>query len=124
MAPARDADPTIPPPNAPPSDGLLARRAGAANLRLIDVSFDVLTAAGWSTADDDELESLEGGAHDPKQRGFTLQQGELSLMGAVDPYFTAEGHIVFTPDGVELEEAFAQTTALPRRWKRCRPKWR
>jgi hypothetical protein len=112
-APARDADPTTPSSSAPPSDGLLARRAGAANLRLIDVSFDVLTAAGWSTADDDELESLEGGAHDPKQRGFTLQQGELSLMGAVDPYFTAEGHIVFTPDGVELEEAFAQTTALP-----------
>jgi hypothetical protein len=111
--PARPADPTAPVSGVPAPEPLLARRVGAANLRLIDVSFDVLTAAGWSTADDDELESLEGGAHDPNQRGFTLQQGELSLMGAVDPYFTAEGHIVFTPDGVELEEAFARTTALP-----------
>jgi hypothetical protein len=96
-----------------PSGALLAGRVGGADLRLIDVSFDILTAAGWSTADDSELKDLEAGAHDPKRRGFTLQQGELSVMGAVDPYFTAEGHMIFTDDEVELEEAFARTTALP-----------
>ena len=87
-------------------------------LRLIDISLDILTAAGSSTERDDSLESLQGGDHDPRQRGFTLQQAELSLMGAVDPYFTGEAHLIWfiDPDGeteVELEEAFLTTTSLP-----------
>ncbi|MBY0274788.1 hypothetical protein K2Z84_05580, partial [Candidatus Binatia bacterium] len=86
---------------------------GQATLRLLEPSFDVMVAGGWSTADDAELQTLEGGAHDPNRRGFTLQQGELSLYGAVDPYFTAETHIVFQPDGVELEEAYGTTQRLP-----------
>ena len=86
---------------------------GQATLRLLEPSFDVLVAGGWSTANDSELSTLQGGAHDPNRRGFTLQQGELSLYGAVDPYFTAETHIVFTPDGVELEEAYGTTQRLP-----------
>jgi hypothetical protein len=80
---------------------------------LIDISMDVLTAAGTSTERDGEIENLQGGGHDPKRRGFTLQQAELSVSGAVDPYFTAEAHIVFIPEGVELEEAFFTTTSLP-----------
>lgn len=86
---------------------------GQATLRLLEPSFDVMVAGGWSTANDSELQTLEGGAHDPDRRGFTLQQGELSLYGAVDPYFTAETHIVFQPDGVELEEAYGTTQRLP-----------
>ncbi len=83
-------------------------------LRLLDVSFDVLAAAGWSTATDDQLGGrLQAGAHDPLRRGFTLQQGELSLTGAVDPYLTGESHVIFTSDHVELEEAFMTTTSLP-----------
>ncbi len=96
-----------------PGPALFARRVGGAELKLIDISFDILTAAGTSTEGGDSLRELQGGAHDPNRRGFTLQQGEFSLNGAVDPYFTAEAHIVFTPDGVELEEAFGQTTSLP-----------
>jgi hypothetical protein len=95
------------------SPDLWSRRAGQANLRLIDVSMDVMAAAGTSTADDDELEDLQAGEHDPNQRGFTLQQGELSLLAAVDPYLTAESHVIFTPDGIELEEAFFTTQSLP-----------
>jgi hypothetical protein len=102
------------PAAAPAPPALYSRPLGSiANLRLLDVSFDILFAAGTSTADDDELEVLQGGAHDPNRRGFTLQQGELSLAGAVDPYFTAETHIIFTDSVVELEEAFLTTTALP-----------
>ncbi len=37
----------------------------------------------------------------------------MSLTGAVDPYFRAETFIIGTPDGVELEEAFLTSTALP-----------
>jgi hypothetical protein len=90
-----------------------ARLGGAAQARLIDISLITLVAAGGSSVGDDELSLLELGAHDPNQNGFTLQQAELSLSGAVDPYFTGEAHIVATPGGVELEEAFFTTTALP-----------
>jgi hypothetical protein len=92
---------------------LLSRRVGPAELRLIDVSFDILTAAGSSTVGGQDLRDLQGGAHDPNRRGFTLQQGELSLAGAVDPYVIGESHIVFTDSEVDLEEAFFVTTSLP-----------
>jgi hypothetical protein len=88
-------------------------------LRLIDISLDLVGAAGGSSATNSELQDLQGGGHDPKQRGFSLQQAELSLGGAVDPYFTAESHIVLFLDAetgdtqVELEEAFLTTQALP-----------
>jgi len=87
-------------------------------VQLLDISMDVLAAAGWSNADDEELEFLQGGGHDPNQRGFTLQQAELSLIGAVDPYFTGEVHLIYFLDpegesGFEVEEAFATTTRLP-----------
>ncbi len=86
---------------------------GGAVARLIDISLITLGAAGGSTATDSEIGDLQGGAHDPNQNGFTLQQAELSLSGAVDPYFTGEAHIVATPGVVELEEAFLATTGLP-----------
>lgn len=92
---------------------LLSQRVGPAELRLIDVSFDVLSAAGSSTVGGQTLRDLQGGAHDPNRRGFTFQQGELSLAGAVDPYFIGEAHMVFTDSEVDLEEAFFVTTALP-----------
>jgi hypothetical protein len=87
--------------------------------RLIDVSLDVLAAAGASTERDDALQELKGGGHDPRKRGFTVQNVELSLTGAVDPYFLAEAHLITFLDPldgetvVELEEAFLTTQALP-----------
>jgi hypothetical protein len=100
-------------PGSTPASGMLAKKIGGAEIRLVDVSFDTLLAVGSSTAEDDDIERLQGGGHDPSRRGFTLQQAELSFAGAVDPYFTAEAHAVFTPDDVELEEAYFTTTALP-----------
>ena len=88
-------------------------------LRLIDVSLDVLLFAGFSSENDDSISTLQGGGHDPKTRGYTLGQAELSLAGVVDPYFTAEAHIlsVISPNSgettFELEEAFLATTGLP-----------
>jgi hypothetical protein len=86
---------------------------GRAKLRLIDISLDVLVAAGSSSERDEVIAGLQGGVHDPRRRGFTLQQAELSLIGAVDPYFLAEAHIIATEDTIELEEAFARTMNLP-----------
>ena len=67
------------------ADALLSAQVGRATFQLLDVSLGLLTSAGTSKADDRELEVLQGGEHDPRQRGFNLQQLELSLAGAVDP---------------------------------------
>jgi hypothetical protein len=42
-----------------------------------------------------------------------LQQLELSLGKAVDPYFRLDSFIVFSQFGVEVEEAYATAVALP-----------
>jgi len=87
---------------------------GGAQLRLIDLSAVLNVAAGGSSADDHEYEAFVTGAHDPNRDGFTFQALELSLAGAVDPYFRAAAYLNITPDhGVELEEAYAVSTALP-----------
>ncbi len=115
VAAAQAGTPAAPGATVVPQPSLASRSVGggAATLRLIDVSVDTLLAAGTSTATDAQIELLEGGGHDPKRRGFTLQQSELSFAGAVDPYFTGEMHVVFTDSDTELEEAFLTTQALP-----------
>lgn len=80
-------------------------------------SFDGLFAMGGSSADDIEGGTQLGG-HDPKQRGFTVQNLELSLAGHVDPYLNGQANIVLQIDPagettVEAEEAFLETTELP-----------
>ncbi|HEX2723857.1 MAG TPA: hypothetical protein VHM24_13155, partial [Gemmatimonadaceae bacterium] len=82
----------------------------------MNIGFVALTDAGWSSADD--VEALQRGDHDPKVRGFTIPNAEISLDGAVDPYFKGFSNIVLKiqPDGetgIELEEAYLLTTSLP-----------
>lgn len=82
----------------------------------LNLSADALVAAGASTEPD--VEGLEVGGHDPAQRGFTVQNVEIVMDGAVDPYFRAQANLVYqlTPEGettVELEEVFAISTSLP-----------
>ena len=105
--------------SAPVSTELFSRQVGATRFRLIDVSLDALFAAGSSTEREASIQQLQGGDHDPRKRGFTVQQAELSLTGAVDPYLTGEAHIIYLIDPkvgdtrVELEEAFLTTQSLP-----------
>ena len=94
------------PPSAPP------RATGG----YMNIGFVALTDAGWSSAKD--VEALQRGDHDPHVNGFTVPNAEISLDGAVDPYFKGFSNIVFKIDpngetGVELEEAYALTTSLP-----------
>jgi hypothetical protein len=82
----------------------------------ISISFDALVAAGASTAND--IESLELGGHDPKQRGFTVQNLETVFDGKIDPYFRGQANVVLQidPQGetiVEAEEAYLETMSLP-----------
>jgi hypothetical protein len=93
--------------------------AGGISFRLPNISLDMLMAAGTSTETDERLQTLQAGGHDPRKRGFTIQNVELSFMAAVDPYFNGEAHLVYFIDPVsgesvtEIEEAFLTTQALP-----------
>ena len=83
----------------------------------MNISFDVLIAAGGSTAAD-PAGQLELGDHDPSNNGFSLRNAEIAIDGAVDPYFKGYGNIVYKLDqnnetGAELEEAYLVSTALP-----------
>lgn len=86
----------------------------------MDVSFNSLFTVGSSTAPESMIPVLEGGHHDPHKRGFTVNNDEIVLNGAVDPYFNGTANIVYTIDEkgdtvVELEEAYLKTTDLPYR---------
>src|SRR5687768_16500410 len=48
-----------------------------------DLSFVLDVAAAWFSRD----ENLQTGGHDPMENGFHLQQLEMSIGKAVDPYF-------------------------------------
>ena len=98
------------------SRGSKDRVAGA--LKLLDLSLSVEAVGGASTERDESIRNLQGGGHDPKQRGFTMPNAELSIGGAVDPYFYAQSNIVLfiSEEGesiIELEDAFIRTQALP-----------
>ena len=91
-------------------------KSGGGNEFQIGLSTSV--TGGGSSANNDVLGNLQRGHHDPNRNGFTLQNAELFIGGAVDPYFDAQANISLNIDGegettVELEEAFAQTRSLP-----------
>lgn len=82
----------------------------------LNLSLDGLFAAGTSTSPD--VEELQLGGHDPVQRGFNVQNVEMVLDGAVDPYFRGQGNIIYFIDRegesrVELEEAYLESLSLP-----------
>lgn len=89
-------------------------RSGTAYM---NIGFDTLMHAGSSTAADPAAE-LQLGDHDPLQRGFSVRNAEISLDGAVDPYFKGFANIVLKLDqdnetAIELEETYLQSTSLP-----------
>src|SRR2546430_13787185 len=91
-------------------------RLPTAGQNYISLSFDALATAGTSTAND--IEQLQPGGHDPKQRGFTIQNLETTFEGKVDPYFRGQANIVLQIDPrgettIEAEEAYLQTMSLP-----------
>jgi hypothetical protein len=113
-APPASAASSIPATAWSPSQPLTIARAGSAYM---NISFDVLMDVGGSTASDPS-QYLELGDHDPIKRGFSLRNAEISLDGAVDPYFKGFGNVVFKLDKnneteVELEEAYLVSSSLP-----------
>lgn len=129
VAPAAPAQPS-PAPSEPPSPSPKAATAAPAPSRTLaapvtlwggqgsylNLSLSALTTVGTSTTSD--IESLQLGGHDPKQRGFTLQNLETVFDGKVDPYFRGQANVIFQidPEGetiVEAEEAYLETLSLP-----------
>lgn len=105
--------PTLPSSSWSPANPI---RIASAGQNYINLSFDGLFSAGSSTAHD--IENLQSGAHDPKERGFTVQNLEPTFEGKVDPYFRGQATISMqlTPGGettIEAEEAYAETMGLP-----------
>jgi len=101
---------------AAPLPGQQSSSPGRTSGAYMNIGFVSLTDLGWSTEPD--VGSLQLGDHDPVVRGFTLPNSEISLDGAVDPYFKGFSSIVFKLDaegetGVELEEVYFLTTSLP-----------
>jgi hypothetical protein len=83
----------------------------------MNIGFVSLVDAGWSS--EKNVEKLQPGDHDPKVRGFTLPNTELTFDGNVDPYFKGFANIVYKIEpggetGLELEEAYVVTSSLPK----------
>lgn len=89
----------------PPAATVRGIPAASSNPR---ISLILDAAAAWFDGEPDQL-----GAHDPNRTGFTLQQLEMHIESAVDPYFELQANLVFTQFGVETEEAYARTLGLP-----------
>jgi len=104
---------------APPAPAPPPALVGAPSpLRLLDLSFDLLGAAGGSSASEGDLRLLEAGGHDPKNQGFTVQNVELTFAGVVDPFLRGDANIVLLIDeegetAIEVEEAYLSSLDLP-----------
>lgn len=90
--------------------------AQAGRAMYMNIGFSGLFDAGWST--EPKVRLLQRGDHDPAVRGFTIPNAELTLDGAVDPYFKGFVNVVYKLDdkgesAYELEEAYVLTTSLP-----------
>jgi hypothetical protein len=103
---AAQAAPTQAPPTPPADPGGGRQLLHALNP---DISLITDVALAWFS----RPTNLQTGGHDPNKRGFNLQQVEMSIQKSVDPYFRFDSFIVFSQFGVEVEEAYATTLALP-----------
>lgn len=88
------------------------------NKNPIDIGISALFAAGAASKGNSTISDLQGGGHDPAKIGFTLQNLELTLSGAVDPFFDAQTNIIMllNDEGeaiLEIEEAYLLTKKLP-----------
>ncbi len=123
--PPAEAPAETPPPDLAAIEAALAADLGSVPARAAppgaisfqslnpDIAFIADVAFAYFTADEPRM----SGAHDPTANGFTLQQLELSVSKSVDPYFRFDSNIVFSLFGVEIEEVYATTLALPGRFQ-------
>lgn len=93
---------------APAAQPAARPAAGRPKAIPLDIALILDTALAWFSQD-----ALQTGAHDPNDTGFHLQQLEMSLGENVDHRFELRANLVFSAFGVEVEEAYGRTLALP-----------
>ena len=98
----------------PEPEPVVAPEPAAAGTQSMNPDLSVIAAFALAAFSDDDAQMQTGG-HDPTDNGFNLQQLELSVGAAVDPYFRFDANLVFSLEGVEIEEAYATTLDLPAR---------
>jgi hypothetical protein len=76
-----------------------------------DAFFAGLSLPGFSHAGPDERAAELDEANNG--RGFNLNYAELTLASVVDPYFDLFAVFHFSPEGIEIEEAYFSTRRLP-----------
>jgi hypothetical protein len=100
------------------TSGLAAESAAMPANNPMQMGLSNLFAFGAASEADKTVQELQGGGHDPNRNGFTVQNVELTLSGAVDPYWDGQANIVMQINSsgetvVELEEAYAVSRGLP-----------
>jgi hypothetical protein len=89
--------------------------AAAGDSRPNALNPEIAVIADFAFAVYSDEDHRQTGNHDPEATGFDLQQLEISLRAAVDPYFRFDSNLVFDLFSVEIEEAYATTLDLPLR---------
>jgi hypothetical protein len=110
---ASPVPPPSPPAPAPPADTGHGAAPWARLLVLPDISAVGSFAAVLDGYDVASLSPRDGPQGPAEKPTFLLQELELGLQGVVDPYFSANVFISFTPTGVSVEEAYLTTLSLP-----------
>lgn len=109
--------PAVQPPQSDPPPTGASGFFGASALTNPNISLLLDTFAHTSDMGDDGLESrgIPGFTTSglEQRNGFNLRAAELFLFAPVDPYFNLYAALPVTEDGIELEEVYAVSTALP-----------
>ena len=75
----------------------------------LDISAVGTFVASWFS----DEPTLRVPAHEPSHRGPELQEIELALQANIDPFFRADLFLALSLGGIEVEEAYVTTLALP-----------
>ncbi len=107
QADARSAAPPAPATATPVAAGTGSPTSDS----LFNPAISVIPAVALAVYSNDAL--ADQGGHVPPFSGLHLEVVEVAISGSVDPYFRVDLFPALTPEGFELEEAYATTLGLP-----------
>jgi hypothetical protein len=85
----------------------------------ISVVLDTFYYGSNLTNDELSRRGIPGFATEPlgQKKGFNVDSAELFIFSPIDPYLNLYANLPVSEDGIELEEAYVVTTALPAGWQ-------
>jgi hypothetical protein len=107
--------PATQPSGAAPAQGAPATGGSpyARVLLLPDISAIGSAVMGYGNLDVGKISPRSGPTWVEDRPTFQLEELELGLQAVVDPYARADVFLSFTPEGVDVEEAYVTTLSLP-----------